>query len=114
MQKNLIKSIIATYERLIASKLALCIWFVGGALLVLLILAIVLMLKYPPYVWCVFGGVVIIWVIGMLVGYGYMRLARAEQQLKLQQAGNIEQAVAVISSVVTTVIEYYKKNQKKK
>lgn len=113
MQKNFFTSLIATYERLVTSRLALYIWMLGGALVVLLILAILLMLRYPPYVWCVFGGVVIIWVLGMLVGYGLMRIAYAEQQVKILQSNNLEQAVSLIASVVTTAIDYYNNRKKK-
>ncbi len=114
MEKNFFTSLIATYERLITSKLALYIWVLGGALVVLLILAIVLMLSYPAYIWCVFSGVVIIWIAGILVGYGYMRIANAERQVKMLQVNNLEQTVSIIASVVTTVIDHYKKHQNKK
>lgn len=82
-------------------------------MMAVLILAILLMLLYPPYMWCVFGGFVILWAVCLLVLYGYRRIIKAEHQAQMSQLDSVERYVQVGSAIVTSVIEHFNKPTQK-
>lgn len=116
MIKEFLKSIIADYERLFVSKVIMIFCLVSGLMAAVLILAVLLMLSYPAYRWCVFGSFIIVWVLALLALYGYQRIVRAEQQARMTQLESIEQLVQVGTTIVTNVMEHFgrSKNESKR
>lgn len=111
MLRDLFKTVIGDYERLLVSKVLLALCFVGGFMMTFLLLAILLMLLYPPYVWCVWGGFVFIWIVCVLGLCVYVRLVRAEHQARLAQWDSLEQTTRLLASTVTSVLDYFTKKK---
>ncbi len=114
MIKDFICSILRDYQRLVIARFLVAACLFGGFLIAILILAILLMLLYPPYVWCVFGGFIIVWCIALLCIYAYYRIVRAEQNARLSQVDSVEQYVNLITHTVTTIADCISRLKKHK
>lgn len=112
MIKDFFSSILGDYQRLIIARALLAACLFGGFMVAVLILAILLMLMYPPYMWCVFGGYIIIWIVSLCVLYAYFRIIRAENRARLAQLESAEYYVKLICSTVTTVVDHFGKGKK--
>src|SRR3990167_10863623 len=105
MIKDFIASFLKDYQKLIVTRFLLVICFFGGFMFAILILAILLMLVYPPYVWCVFGGFVVIWLFTLLFIYGYFRIVKAENRVRQAQLESVEYGISALISAILTLIE---------
>ncbi|PHQ81554.1 MAG: hypothetical protein COB66_01945 [Coxiella sp. (in: Bacteria)] len=105
MIKDFLKSLFADYEHQLITKLLLVLCFVGGLMMAILILAMVLLLLYPPYRWCVFGGFVLIWAITLLILYGYHRITKAEQQARVSPIESLEHCTELITTAIVTIVD---------
>ena len=97
-----IKSVMRSYERLLATKFILLLWTYGGALVVLLVLSVLLMLQYPHYVWCIFGGIAGLWIVVMSTVFIYQKIIRANHEAELYKNNPLNSITALLSLAATT------------
>jgi len=62
-----------------------------------------LMLAYPAYMWCVFGGFVIIWLVSLLILYAYFRIVRAENRARISSFESLETCIKLATSLVESI-----------
>lgn len=103
MIREFIQSLFADLQRQIATKVLLGFCLVGGFMMAVLILAMLLMLTYPPYVWCVFGGFVFVWLVILAILYVSFRLKRAENRARLAELDSIETFIKLGMSVIDSL-----------
>ena len=113
MIKDYLKSFLTDYQRVIVAKLLMGCCFVGGFFIVILVLATILVITYPAYVWCVLGGFIFLWLLSFLMLYGYLRIIKAESRARTLQLRSAEHYVSVLVSAIVTVLECRKKSRKK-
>lgn len=109
-----IKAIMRSYERLIATKLVLLLWAYGGALVVFLVLSILLIMQYPHYAWCIFGGIAALWIIIMLTIFIYQKIIRANHEVELHKSNTFNSITTLLGVAAATSSNYLKKTPQRK
>ena len=112
MIDKFIKPYLDQYEKLLVSRLVWYVLLLGGATLITFALCVVLFLEFPAYRWYIFAGLVVVWLIKLLLAYGYMRLVKAEQEARVAASAQVDQMTDLALNVINTALKLYNRPDK--